>query len=184
MKNRNGKEGDVLVSKSGRDPLTEAFRILRTNINFMAKSGVPPQVIVLTSFSIGVGKTFSSLNLASTLSYLDKKVVVLDLDLRKGTLSGRIGLNEGKGASHFLSDQNVTVDEIIHSSELAPNMDVIPIGVIAPNPVELLLSKRLDDLIRELKERYDYVVVDGVPIGIVADASIVDRIANLTLFQD
>lgn len=182
MKNRKGKEGDVLVSRSGRDPLTEAFRILRTNINFMAKGGVPPQVIVFTSFSVGVGKTFSVLNLASTLSYLDKKVVVLDLDLRKGTLSGRIGLNQVKGSSHFLSDQNVSVDDIIHTSELAPNMDVVPIGVMAPNPVELLLSKRLDDLIRELKERYDYVVVDGVPMGIVADASIADRISDLTLF--
>src|SRR5690606_37817044 len=119
------------------------LRILRTNINFMAKGGVPPQVIVFTSFSMGAGKTFSALNLAATLSYLNEKIVVLDLDLRKGTLSGRTDITQGKGASHYLSDQNIGIDDIVHTSDLAPNMDVIPIGVIAPNPVELLLSKRL-----------------------------------------
>lgn len=181
-KSRRQNKGDILVSKSGRDPLTEAFRILRTNINFMAKDGEPPKVLTFTSFSAGVGKTFSVLNLATTLSYLEKKVVVIDLDLRKGTLSSRVDLLHGKGTSHYLSSPSISVDEIIHKSDVADGVDFIPIGAIAPNPVELLLGKRLDQLITELKGRYDYVIVDGVPTGIVADASIIDRIADLTLF--
>lgn len=182
IRNRKGKTGDILVSKTGRDPLTEAFRILRTNINFMAKEGNAPKVITFSSFTTGVGKTFSVLNLATILSYLDKKVVVIDLDLRKGTLSARVGLNSGKGSSHYLSDKTVTAADVLHTSDWIENVDFIPIGLIAPNPVELLLSKRLDELIDELKDKYDYVIVDGVPFGIVADASIMNRISDLTLF--
>ncbi|HFK5521098.1 TPA: GumC family protein [Elizabethkingia anophelis] len=181
-RNRRQGNGDVLVSQSGRDPLTEAFRILRTNINFMTKDEHPPKVITFTSFSAGVGKTFSVLNLAATLSYLDKKVVVLDLDLRKGTLSSRTGLLHGKGTSHYLSNPSIKISEILHKSEVAEGVDFIPIGAIAPNPVELLLGKRLDELITELKGMYDYVIIDGVPTGVVADASIIDRVADLTLF--
>lgn len=172
----------ILVSKSGRDAITEAFRIMRTNINFMAKDGLPPKVITLTSFSIGAGKTFTALNLATTASFLDKKVVVLDLDLRKGTLTNRMKLKGTTGATHYLADQSVKVDDIIEKGADNEFMDFIPIGRIAPNPVELLLSNRLDQLIAELRERYDYVIVDGVPVGIVADATIVDRISDLTLF--
>ncbi|HIC8925016.1 TPA: GumC family protein [Elizabethkingia anophelis] len=179
-RNRRQGNSDVLVSQSGRDPLTEAFRILRTNINFMTKDEHPPKVITFTSFSAGVGKTFSVLNLAATLSYLDKKVVVLDL--RKGTLSSRTGLLHGKGTSHYLSNPSIKISEILHKSEVAEGVDFIPIGAIAPNPVELLLGKRLDELIKELKGMYDYVIIDGVPTGVVADASIIDRVADLTLF--
>ncbi|MCT3643470.1 polysaccharide biosynthesis tyrosine autokinase [Elizabethkingia anophelis] len=181
-RSRRQSKGDVLVSQAGRDLLTEAFRILRTNINFMSKEGLPPQVMTFTSFSAGVGKTFSVLNLAATLSYLNKKVVAIDLDLRKGTLSSRVDLLHGKGTSHYLSSTSVTIDEILHKSEVVEGVDFIPIGAIAPNPVELLLGKRLDELIAELRTRYDYIIVDGVPIGIVADASIIDRVADLTLF--
>lgn len=179
---RRQGNGDVLVSQSGRDPLTEAFRILRTNINFMTKDEHPPKVITFTSFSAGVGKTFTVLNLAATLSYLDKKVVVLDLDLRKGTLSSRASLLHGKGTSHYLSNSSIKISEILHKSEAAEGVDFIPIGAIAPNPVELLLGKRLDELIADLRTMYDYVIIDGVPTGVVADASIIDRVADLTLF--
>ncbi|KUY22247.1 chromosome partitioning protein ParA [Elizabethkingia bruuniana] len=182
VRNKKQSKGDVLVSKSGRDPITESFRILRTNISFMAKDGAPPKVFTFTSFSAGVGKTFSVLNLATTLSYLDKKVIAIDLDLRKGTLSSRVDLLHGKGTSHYLSSPSISIDEIIHKSDIVDGVDFIPIGAIAPNPVELLLSKRLDELINELKARYDYVIIDGVPVGIVADASIIDRVADLTLF--
>ena len=181
-KKKTTGKANILVTDSGRDPLTEAFRILRTNINFMSRDGKAAQVMMLTSFGIGAGKTFSSLNLAATLAFLGKKVAVLDLDLRKGTLSGRIGLNKETGLSHYLSKDDMGIADITHQSADLPGVDVLPIGAIAPNPVELLLSKRLDDLIAELRNRYDYIVVDGVPMGIVADATIMDRIADLTLF--
>lgn len=181
LEKKNNEQG-LAVSKAGRDPLTEAFRILRTNINFMAVDGMQPQVITFSSFTIGAGKTFNVMNLAATVSYLSKKVVILDLDLRKGTLTKRLGIRQKKGVTHYLSNTTVGIDDIIHSSGLAESIDCIPIGVLAPNPVELLLSQRLDLLLQELKERYDYIIVDGVPVGIVADASIISRISDLTLF--
>jgi len=181
---RRSQQGqtEVVVSNTGRDPLTEAFRILRTNINFMTKGDKLPKVLTFTSFSTGAGKTFSVLNLATTLSYLDKRVVVVDLDLRKGTLSSTLGTKMGKGVSHYLADTSLALTSIIHKSNSVNNVDIIPIGTVAPNPVELLLSARLDEMIAHLSLQYDYVVVDGVPVGIVADAKIVDRISDLTLF--
>lgn len=181
-RHKKQKSSDILVTRTGRDPLTEAFRILRTNLNFMAKNGKAPKVITFTSFRSGVGKTFSVLNLSTILSFVDKKIIVLDLDLRKGTLSNRMKINQQKGVVHYLSSDAVTVDEIIHRSDDNDRLHFIPIGLIAPNPVELLLSKRLDELIDTLKQRYDYILVDGVPVGMVADASIIDRISDLTLF--
>ncbi|GAA4171582.1 GumC family protein [Sphingobacterium ginsenosidimutans] len=182
IRTRRSAQDSILVSSVGRDPLTEAFRILRTNISFMSREGKHPKVITFTSFIPGVGKTFTSLNLSNTLSFLDKKVVVIDLDLRKGTLSKRIGIKEGKGVSHYLSDINLSIEEIIHRNLRGGNVDYISIGTEAPNPVELLLSKRLDQMIAELSNQYDYIIIDGVPMGIVADATVVDRISDLTLF--
>ena len=182
VKTKRSNQGDILVNNTGRDALTEAFRILRTNISFMSREGKQPRVISLTSFIPGVGKTFTSLNLSDTLSFLGKKIAVVDLDLRKGTLSKRVGIKEGTGVSHYLSDVNVTLDDIIHRNLRIENVDYVPIGSEAPNPVELLLSKRLDQLITDLKERYDYIIIDGVPMGIVADATVIDRISDLTLF--
>ncbi|RZF61692.1 GumC family protein [Sphingobacterium corticibacterium] len=181
-KRKTKDKSHILVRETGRDPLTEAFRILRTNISFMSRDGKEAQVITLTSFGIGVGKTFTSLNLATTLSYLGKKVAVVDLDLRKGSLTTRVGLDGAKGVSHYLSNPAIPIDVILHSSEEIPNLHFFPIGAMAPNPVELLLSKRLDDMMQTLRNQYDYIIVDGVPIGIVADAGIVDRISDLTLF--
>lgn len=182
VKNSNSSIGDVRVTETGRDALSESFRIIRTNINFMSKNGIAPQVMTFTSFRPGVGKTFNVLNLATTLSFMNKKVIVLDLDLRKGTLTNRININATKGLTHYLSSSNVQVADIIYSDPSNSNLSFAPIGVIAPNPVELLLSNRLDDLIKGLREEYDYILVDGVPVGMVADASIVDRISDLTIF--
>ncbi len=87
-----------------------------------------------------------------------------------------------KGVAHYLSDSSVEVTDIIVQDTFGEGLDLVPIGVIAPNPTELLLSKRLDKLVAELKERYDYIIVDNVPIGLVADATVVNRITDLTLF--
>ncbi|AQX02255.1 polysaccharide biosynthesis tyrosine autokinase [Elizabethkingia anophelis] len=172
----------VFVYHTGKDALSEAFRILRTNITFMVNSGISPQVITYTSFSAGVGKTFNTLNLAASFSYMKKRVVLVDLDLRKGTLSTRVGLEGKAGVSHYLSGLLRDINTVIYHREIGLGVDVIPLGAIAPNPVELLLSKHLDELIEALKLKYDYVIVDGVPMGIVADANIIDRISELTLF--
>src|SRR5690606_11269267 len=175
------KDGDSVVEKKGRDLTSEAFRIVRTNIGFM-NAGEERRVITFTSFNMGAGKTFTARNLATSFVYLDKKVVLLDLDLRKGSLSERVKAPKGSGITNFLSDVNIKIDQIIYKDVVDETIDLIPIGAVAPNPVELLLSPRLDALITELKQRYDYVIVDNVPINLVADASVVDRISELTIF--
>ena len=181
-KNKEIYSDTVLVSAHGRDSLTEAFRILRTNINFMSVDNIPPQVISFTSAATSAGKTFNVINLVATLSYLEKSIVVVDLDLRKGTFTKRSKVKYDKGVSHFLSNKNVTIDEVIYKSSYSDKIDIVPIGMIAPNPVELLLSSRLDELINQLRGKYDYVIIDSVPLGIIADAYIIDRVTDLTIF--
>ena len=173
---------EVVVRARGLDALSESFRILRTNLGFMLSQTQERKVITLTSFNIGAGKTFISINLAASLVQTENKIVLLDLDLRKGKLSEMAHCRQVKGVAHYLSDSSVEVTDIIVQDAFGEGLDLVPIGVIAPNPTELLLSKRLDKLVVELKERYDYIIVDNVPIGLVADATVVNRITDLTLF--
>ena len=107
---------------------------------------------------------------------------MIDLDLRKGRLSHFAHAKRVKGVTHYLSNPLVSADDIILHDAFGEGLDLIPIGVIAPNPTELLLNRRLDELIVKLRRRYDYIIVDNVPIGVVADASVVNRISDLTLF--
>ena len=112
------------------------------------------------------------------MTYAKKRVVLLDLDIRKGTLSRHFGAGH-VGVTNYLADPSLTVDDVIQ--HLDP-FDIVPAGAVAPNPAELLMDERLDSLVSELRSRYDYVVADNVPVGLIADASIANRIADLTLF--
>ena len=158
--------------------VAEAFRVLRTNMAFMSRKDNPTQVITFTSFNEGAGKTFIAHNLAMSFVYARKRVVLVDLDIRKGTLSRNLKAHR-VGVTNYLADPSVTVDDIIQHQE---HFDVISFGISAPNPAELLMDSRLDELIAELRTRYDLIIVDNVPVGIIADASIANRIADLTLF--
>ena len=173
---------EVMVRVRGLDPLSEAFRILRTNLGFMISQPQEQKVITLASFNMGAGKTFVSVNLAASLVQAEKKIIMIDLDLRKGRLSHFAHAKRVKGVAHYLSNPLVSADDIILHDAFGEGLDLIPIGVIAPNPTELLLNRRLDELIVKLRRRYDYIIVDNVPIGVVADASVVNRISDLTLF--
>lgn len=168
----------MAVKEQGDDIVSEAFRILRTNMAFLLKKDKPAQVITFTSFNIGAGKTFIARNLSMSLAYLKKRVVMVDLDIRKGTLSRHFG-HYHVGVTNYLSDNTVKVDDIIQHQE---GFDLIPAGILAPNPAELLMDNRLDELINELRARYDYIIADNVPVGLIADATIANRIADLTIF--
>ena len=109
-----------------------------------------------------------------------KKVVLVDLDIRKSGF-GRHTQHGQKGVTNYLADKDLSVDEVITKDGLTEGLDLVYPGPIPPNPAELLLSNRLDQLIAELRKRYDYIIVDNVPAGIVADASIANRIADLTI---
>lgn len=176
---RKRKGADLTEGEAdGGSAVSEAFRVLRTNMSFMSRKGAPQQVVTFTSFNEGAGKTFVARNLALSLTYAKKRVVLLDLDIRKGTLSRHFGAGH-VGVTNYLADPSLTVDDVIQ--HLDP-FDIVPAGAVAPNPAELLMDERLDALVSELRSRYDYMVADNVPVGLIADASIANRIADLTLF--
>lgn len=160
------------------DIISEAFRIIRTNMAFMASGGQKLQVITFTSFNEGAGKTFISRNLALSLALTGKKVVIVDLDIRKATLSHYLKAHR-TGVTNYIADSDISVADIVQH---IGKYDFISAGTSAPNPAELLMCERLDLLIDELRKEYDYIIADSVPVGIIADATIANRIADLTIF--
>lgn len=176
---KSSRKGAANAYGYGDNVVTEAFRILRTNMSFMAKKDKPLQVIIFTSFNSGAGKSFVAKNLADSLAYTKKKVILIDLDIRKGSLSHRMH-KHGVGMTNYLADETIALNDIIHNCE--KGYDFINAGTAAPNPAELLMDSRLDSMMEELRKRYDYIVVDNVPVGLVADATIANRIADITIF--
>lgn len=175
----NEQESPFLLAKEQRDStVSEAFRILRTNMAFMARKDLPQQVIIFTSLNEGAGKTFIAKNLGMSLALAKKRVILIDMDIRRGTLSRKFHLHK-TGLTNYLADTDLTTDDIIQHQD---GFDIIAAGAVAPNPAELLMDKRLDELVGELRKRYDYIVVDSVPVGVIADATISNRIADLTIF--
>ncbi|MDR3267371.1 MAG: polysaccharide biosynthesis tyrosine autokinase [Tannerella sp.] len=186
-KSKNKRVEGVVVRASGRDPISEAFRIIRTNMDFMRVKRDDIKVIMTTSFSVGSGKTFVSSNLAVSLAMTGKKVLLIDMDIRKATLGKTISTKkniEGTdiGLTSYLSKLVVKTESLIIQDLDYENIDIIHSGPIPPNPAELLLSPRLDTLLNELREKYDYIIIDNVPAGMVADAMISNRVADLTLY--
>lgn len=172
------KDSSAPGSKEANSTVSEAFRILRTNMGFMARKDTPQQVIILTSLNEGAGKTFIAKNLGMSLALAKKRVILIDMDIRRGTLSRKFHLHK-TGLTNYLADTDLTTDDIIQHQD---GFDIIAAGAVAPNPAELLMDKRLDELVGELRRRYDYIVADSVPVGVIADAAISNRIADLTIF--
>lgn len=170
------------VKDDGRDILSESFRMLRTNLSFMSVNR-DIKVIMTTSSIPHSGKTFVSSNLASTLATADKRVLLIDMDLRRRTLTKLMGhRNDRRGLTSYLSGKIQSIEQIISQSEVAPNVDIIYAGPQPPNPAEMLLSPQMDALIGELRSRYDYIIVDSVPAMAVADAMIIDRLVDLSIY--
>lgn len=174
----------ILVYQShDRGVVTESFRMLATNIDLM-RSGERGQslVVAMSSFGSDSGKTFVAMNQAYCFADMGKKVVLIDVDLRKRSLSDHVGLaHRQKGLSNYLYDNSVTVDEIMHKNAV-DGFDFIPAGMLPPNPVELLKRERLDNLIAMLRKEYDYIILDSVPMDVVADPVIINRCVDVTVF--
>ena len=179
---KKGSEDMLAVRVDGTDSVTESFRMLRTNLSFMKEDGHPVQVLMTTSMNEGAGKTFVGANLAAMLAFAGKRVLLVDLDIRKASLTRLFGGKRQKGVTHYLIGQVERAEELIHPVSGCPGLDIIYSGAVPPNPAELLLSDKLDELIGAVKDRYDLILLDGVPTGVVADAAIVARLADLTLF--
>ena len=155
----------AIVVDGGNHSQSEAFRILRTNMSFMSKKGHAGQVITFVSFNEGAGKTFVSTNLAASFAMAKKKVVAVDLDIRKGTMTSILGCSHTVGMTNYLYDPDIKLDDIIIKGVAHENLDFIPAGSKAPNPAELLMDERLDELMNDLRSRYDYIIVDNVPVS-------------------
>jgi len=174
------KSEQIVVKNDLSSPLVEMFRMLRTNLQFMLGDKKSP-VILVTSSIPGEGKSFIALNLALSLALTNKKVVLLELDIRRPTLGRHLALSK-QGITLFLSGQSVHPEELIIESGVHPNLKVILAGQLAPNPTELLMSNRLEDLIEFLKKEFDYIIIDSAPAGVVSDTFLINRVTDNTIY--
>jgi capsular exopolysaccharide synthesis family protein len=175
----NRDECKVIVKPGSRDMMNEAFRVLRTNVDLMLGKNAGSRVIMFTSFNPGAGKTFSIMNVAASMALKKSKAIIVDLDLRKATLSQALG-KEHTGVAAYL---NGKIDDYRpYVDEIAPDLYHLPVGTLPPNPTELLLTDRFARMVDDLKQEYDYVFLDCPPIDIVADASLITEKADMTIF--
>ncbi len=156
----------LLVLKKPKSLISEALRAIRTNLQFI-NNDEGPKLVAVTSTISGEGKTFFAMNLAGILAFSNKKVIVIDLDMRKPKIHLGFNVENIKGVSTILSNID-TIDDCIQSSKVK-NLEFITAGPVPPNPSELILTPRMDEMINYLKEKYDYVIVDNPPVGIVTD---------------
>ena len=173
------REGDILTQKFPRAPITEAFRSLRTRLDYL-KNGSEKQTILVTSSTSGEGKSFCAVNVAGILALAGRKTIVLGFDLRKPQLGKYMGMPEEKGITTYLIGNN-TLDEVIHTTKYK-NLDCIVSGPIPPNPAELIDSEGTVALFEELEKRYDCIVIDTSPMGIVTDALLLTPYASTNIF--
>ena len=171
----------IVVKEGSRDIINEAFRVLRTNLEFMTGKDKASNVIIVTSFNPGSGKSFLTMNIAVSFAIKGKKVLVIDGDLRHGSASSYID-SPDKGLSDYLGGRIDNLDEIIVPDPRHKSMDILPVGTIPPNPTELLFDERLKQAIDAVRERYDYVLIDCPPIELVADTQIIEKLADRTIF--
>ncbi len=168
--NQAPKGSNIVVTKESRSAAAEAFRLLRTNIQFV-NQGVDKPIYLMTSSMSGEGKTFVSINLGLSIAITGKKTLLIGMDMRKPKLGSYIfgGGRPPVGLSSYLVGE-ASVEDIIHGSQLDENLDVITSGPVPPNPAELLIGDRLESFIAEVKRRYDFIIIDAPPVGLVADA--------------
>lgn len=174
-------ETKVVVKEGSRDVVNEAFRVLRTNLEFVSGENGKGQVILMTSFNPGSGKTFLTVNIAATLAIKEKRVLVIDGDLRRGSTSVYVG-SPHHGLSNYLAGKVQRIEDVIVPASETVRFDVLPIGTIPPNPTELLSGERLQTLLADFRTRYDYILIDCPPIELVADTHIIEKYADRTIF--
>lgn len=180
-KNKSGNNSLVVITEKSRDLVNDAFRVVRTNIDFIANGENKKKVLMFISFLPGSGKSFMTANLGISEAIKGSKVLIIDSDLRKASLSADID-SPKVGLSDYLRGKVNHIDEIIVKDQLCPNLDIIPVGTIPPNPAELLLTSRFGDLIAQMRDQYDYIYLDCTPVEILPDPSIVIKHCDMSVF--
>ena len=171
----------IVVKEGARDIMNEAFRVLRTNLEFMTGGDGKSNVFVLTSFNPGSGKSFLTMNIGISLAIKGKRVLVIDGDLRHASVSSYVH-SPKVGLSNYLSGRADNYQDLILPDKNFENLFFLPVGVIPPNPTELLFSERLGRMLQELRGNYDYIFFDCPPVEMVADTQIIEKLADRTIF--
>ena len=176
----DNKNCKIIVRAGKRDIMNEAFRVLRTNFDIIVeKKPDTAFVSMLTSFHPDAGKTFIIQNLAACIALKNVRVLIIDLDLRKATVSKALGAAD-TGIATYLNGKAEDLNSLI--LKISPGLHLLPVGNIPPNPTELLLSERFEGMMKKLMSNYDYIFTDCPPIDIVADAAIVTKFVDMTIF--
>ena len=175
------KTGSIAVFENQNTLMSETFRNVRTNLQFMLKSD--QKVILVTSTVSGEGKSFISSNLAISLSLLGKKVVIVGLDIRKPGLNKVFNIpRKEQGITQYLSNPEMDLMDFVQLSDVNKSLYILPGGTVPPNPTELLARDGLDKAIETLKKNFDYVILDTAPIGMVTDTLLIGRVADLSIY--
>ena len=170
----------IVVSPTSTSSTAELFRLLRTNILFALK-GKHNAVILVTSTQTGEGKSFISSNLAASFALTGKKTLLVGLDIRSPQLAKYMSLDEGH-LTEYLAGGSYAIEELAYHYSGSDNLDVVPAGIVPPNPGELLLNDRLEMLIEEWKKQYDIIILDTAPVGMVSDTYLINRFSDITLY--
>ena len=183
--NKAKGKADIVVHENQNNQMEEIFRSMRTNLQFMLKEG--QKVILFTSSTSGEGKTFNAANLSVSFGLLGKKVILVGLDIRRPRLAELFGINDHKhGITNLLVKDNPTAEELqeqILPSGVNKNLDLLMAGPIPPNPAELIARNSLDIIINLLKEKYDYIMIDTAPVGLVTDTLQIARVVDASIYM-
>ena len=175
------KSGSIAVFENKNNLMSETFRNVRTNLQFMLENG--KNVILVTSTISGEGKSFVSSNLAISLSLLGKKVVIVGLDIRKPGLNKVFNIpQKDHGITQFLTNPSMNLMDLVQPSDINRNLFILPGGAVPPNPTELLARDGLEKAIETLKTNFDYVILDTAPVGMVTDTLLIGRTADLSVY--
>lgn len=177
----NNTSDNLIVANNGRSAISEQFRALRTNLAFYLKEEHQKCILVTSSMS-GEGKSFTAINLGIILALSGKKVLLMELDLRKPGLSAKLNVPNIVGFSNYSIDMTLKTSDIIKPLAFNNNLFLISSGPLPPNPAEILMSNRTNSLINELKMQFDYIIMDAPPIGIITDAQLLSNNADATIY--
>lgn len=176
---RSGR--NLVVTSGSTSSAVELFGLIRTNLQFVL-SGKDDKVILLTSTISGEGKSFISINLASSLALLGKRVLLVGLDIRNPKLQEYLGLSDAPGFTEYIAGNRYGLKDIIRHDPLSNGLDIITSGPIPPNPAELLNSQKVDEMFAQLREMYDYIIIDSAPVGMVSDTFALNRVSDATVY--
>ena len=175
--------GETIVAKpDNTSSAAELFRLMRSTITQFILGTPDEKVIMLTSSTSGEGKTFISINLAASFAMMGKRTILVGLDIRNPRLSQYLDIKPRLGMTQYLASNEIKPEQIIVNVPSAKDLDMIVAGPVPPNPSELLLSPRIDELFKQLRKDYDYIVVDTAPIGLVSDTFTLERVADATIY--